>query len=115
MTLELIEYSKCQFELSKQQKDGSTLKDHLMMAYKASGIMPQQLADAPNLPELAAHVWEYFLQLHIERGSSGMSHRAITSTGIKDWCEISRIKLEPWELRAIRAIDNEWMRSENDN
>lgn len=86
-----------------------------MAAYQATGILPQQLADARPLPELAAHVWDYFLQLHSERERNGMAVNSINSRGILDWCELSRIRLEHWEIRAIRAIDNEFVSSANDD
>lgn len=83
------------------------------MAYEASGIMPEQLAKEVELPLLTTHVWGYFVELHNERSSNGMGPNKITSTAIKDWCELNRTKLEFWEVRAIKHLDNLWMESIN--
>lgn len=99
-----------EFNLEKKQQDGNTLRDHLSMAYQATGIMPEDL-EAKEMPSLGLHVWKYFLELHNERSSNGMGPNKINSTQIKDWCFISSVTLEPWEVRAIRALDNAWMES----
>lgn len=82
-----------------------------MVAYQATGVMPQQLKEAQEIPQLAQHVWYYFLELHAERGNNGMAPMRITSTGIKDWCFVSGIRLERWEIKAIRRIDSAWITS----
>lgn len=84
------------------------------MAYKATGIMPDRLANEIELPRSVAHVWGYFCNLHSERASNGIGLSRITSTAIKDWCFVTRTKLEPWEVKAIKHIDNLWMESIND-
>lgn len=71
--------------------------------------MPQQLDDLPELPALASHVWQYFVDLHGERGNTGMGASKITSTGLLDWQVVEGITLKHWEIRAIRLIDNLWM------
>lgn len=85
------------------------------MAYQASGIMPEQLANEIDLPEMTEHVWGYFLDLHSERTSNGMGPNKITSSQIKDWSDLNRIRLDPWEVRAIKVLDNNWMNSVNDD
>lgn len=90
------------------------LREHLQMAYAASGIMQEPLASEKEIPTQTEHVWRYFVELHSERNSNGMSLNRITSTTIKDWCELNRIKLELWEIRAIKTLDNLWMESIND-
>lgn len=88
---------------------------HLETVWRQTGKMPQQLADLPDLPELGMHVWNYFLELHGERGSSGMGVSKITSSGIIDWQQIEGIRLKHWEIRAIRLLDNLWMESQRKN
>lgn len=86
-----------------------------MVAYQASGVMPKQLKDEKPMPHLTAHIWGYFLELSAERPSNGFGPSRITSTGIKDWCYVSGIKLKRWEIDAIRRLDNEWMKSQHDS
>jgi len=108
---ELAEYAACQFRLEKLQKDGATLRQHLQMAYTASGIMPDELANEIEMPELTAYLWRYFFELNSERSSNGMGPNRLTSTGIKDWCYLTRTSLDPWEVRAIKLLDSLWIDS----
>ena len=75
--------------------------------------MPEQLASEVELPELTSYLWRYFAELHAERSSNGFGPNRITSTGIKDWCSLNRIKLDPWEIKAIKRIDQLWMETNN--
>jgi hypothetical protein len=75
--------------------------------------MPAELANAPPLPEMAAHVWGYFWDLSRFRGSNGFGPNRITPTGIKDWCWLTGNKLELWETRAIALLDEAYLK-END-
>jgi hypothetical protein len=74
--------------------------------------MPQELAEFPDLPYYLRHVWDYFLELHAERGGNGFGLNPIRRKDIKDWEECTGIRLEGWELRAIRAADAEFMKSQ---
>lgn len=76
------------------------------MAYRANGIMPEELANEPDIPESAAHVWHYFIQLNRARGSNGFGANPLSYTEIKNWCELSGIRLEQWELDAIVEMDS---------
>jgi hypothetical protein len=82
-----------------------------MMAYQASGIMPKQLAEAPELPSLASHVWVWFCELHEARGGGGMGVSPISYRDIQDWSELTRTRIEPWEIRAIRKVDCAFIQS----
>ena len=73
--------------------------------------MPQQLADIPELPRLAVHVWSWFLELDSSRGNSGFSHFPITYADLKAWQEMTRIRLEPWEVSALRRLDAAYIKS----
>lgn len=79
-----------------------------------SGVEPAQLAEALPLPELARHVWGYFAELSRFRGSNGFGPNPITPTGIKDWCWLAGMKLDPWEIRAIVLLDEAYLRKEDD-
>jgi hypothetical protein len=112
----LLLFAEAQFGLDKVEKDGSTLREHLIAAWRMTGKMPAQLAEAPELPPLAAHVWGYFAELSRFRGRNGTLRGAnpITPTGIKDWCWLSRTTLQPWEIRAIARLDEAYLKSNAD-
>jgi len=71
----------------------------------ANGIMPEELANEPDIPKSVAHVWDYFIQLNRARGSNGFGANPLSYTEIKNWCQLSEIRLEQWELNAIVEID----------
>lgn len=82
------------------------------MAYKASGIMPGQLENEPDIPELTQHLWHYFLDLHAERTGNGMGPNPLTSSQILHWSLLAKTRLDLWEIRALKRIDQAWMESQ---
>lgn len=60
------------------------------------------------IPEAASHVYEWFLELHGERQSSGYGPQPISSPQILAWCQLTGRELQPWEARAIRKLDMAW-------
>lgn len=113
MISELAEYAAVEFELSKVNEDGSTERDYLTTAYEHDGIKRGLLAKELPLPWQVEHVWCYFMDLHSERGSNGFGPNRISSTLLKDWCDLNRIRLELWEINAIKKLDRMWLETLN--
>ncbi|OYW62688.1 MAG: hypothetical protein B7Z31_00010 [Rhodobacterales bacterium 12-65-15] len=110
----MLLFAEAQFRLNQRQGDNCTLREHLIAAWRMTGVEPAELAEAPSLPPLAAHVWSYFAELSRFRGSNGFGANPITPTGIKDWCWLAGMKLDPWEIRAIALLDEAYLRKEDD-
>lgn len=104
----MVAYGKRQFELNAKQKDNATLREHLTVAWNATGIKPEQL-DYEELPENVQYLWSWFLDLHSFRGSNGFGANPIDPSLIRDWCWLTGVILEPFEVRAIRVLDMEYM------
>lgn len=98
-----------EFGLEVVQDDGSTLRDHLMAVWRSKGKLPKQL-EVQEPPELVAHLWRYFAELHKERQSNGFNTGRITATTIKDWCQVYCVELELWEVKAIKKMDEAWIK-----
>ena len=96
--------------LSKPQQDGATTREHLESLWRQSGVKPPEL-EAPPLPPLAAHIWAWFCDLSGERGNNGMGPSRLTARNIMDWCEFTATTLALWERRALRALDDAWIKS----
>ena len=79
-----------------------------------TGVEPRELAEAPPLPPLTALVWGYFVELSAARGSNGFGANSITPTGIRDWCWLTGVALDPWEIQAIARLDEAYLRKEDD-
>lgn len=82
-----------------------------MVAWQASGIMPAELADRPELPPLGLHVWTWFLELHQARGGNGFGPSPLSYRELTDWSTLTGQRLEPWEVRAVMAVDRAYMAS----
>ena len=102
-------YAASEFKLSRKRKDGTTLRDHLLVGYRSSGIMPEELAEAPELPELARHSGVWFLELNAARSSNGFGTSPISYGEIMSWKLLVGVELAPWEVKAIREIDRKYI------
>lgn len=107
----MVSFGKRQFELNARQKDGATLRDHLKVAWNASGIKPEQL-DYEELQENVQYLWSWFIDLDYYRGSSMNGVNPITPTLIKDWCWMNDVELEYFERMAIKRLDVEYMKQQ---
>lgn len=102
-------FARHQFELSQAGSDGVPVHEHLNLVYERTGELPELLANAPECPTGAAQTWADFLELHSERGSNGFSLSRITSRDILAWQEVNEVKLSPWDVAQIKALDTMWL------
>lgn len=63
------------------------------------------------IPDGAAHIWGYFLQLNRERSQGMNGSQPLTSSNILAWMALEGVQLEHWELTGIRALDRAAMES----
>ena len=111
MTSDLANFAQAEFALEVRQKDGCSLRDHLESAWKQSGEKPQELIDAPPLPESGRYLWEYYLELHHRRVNYGWGHIPLGYGEILAWRTLTRRRLDPWELSALLEIDGAYLAS----
>lgn len=86
--------------------DGQPLRTHLQSLWRQTGEMPEQLANAAQLPEGLEGLWGTFLSLHQSRGASMSGPARISFTDIDAMQRVTGMTLEPWEISAIRAADS---------
>jgi hypothetical protein len=108
LTSELEAFAESEFALLERQDDGETLKTHLQSLFRQSGKMPAQLAEAPGLPVLCNHIWNWFTELHNERRNG----ERLSLTDIREWSQTVGMPLETWELAAIRRLDTLWLKAQ---
>lgn len=98
--------------MGRRQKDGATLHDHLIAAWKASGEKPSEL-DIDDLPTCAESLMHVFMQLAQTRpagmGPSPISHRDLVA-----WQEINCIRLTPWESDIVLAMDSAFLKTQSE-
>lgn len=85
--------------------DGRPLRDHLESIARQTGVVPDQLADAPTCPEGMEGVWSDFLRLHSMRGNNGVGPSRISFADIHAMNEVRGFALPPWQVEAILAAD----------
>jgi len=107
----MANFAKTEFALEVKQKDGYSLREHLLNAWKISGEMPSELREAPPLPELSGYLWAYYIELHNRRANYGYGHVPLTHMEIEAWKRNTERKLDPWELKTIIGIDDVYMAS----
>lgn len=60
----------------------------------------------PELPAPVAYLWAIWNELHAARGSGAFAPNPINWTEIEAFSRVTDEPLEPWEARAIRAVDD---------
>lgn len=60
-------------------------------------------------------VWNIFSTLHRSRGAGAAAQNPITFTEIDAWSRLMQVTLVPWEVELVRALDDEYFASLNDN
>lgn len=92
------------------EEEGGTVLEHLRAIESKTGATPQVLLDAPVLPDACVELWGIFTELHACR-NSGFGPAPITFADIDAFQRVSGIRLEPWELAAIRRADAAYLES----
>lgn len=63
----------------------------------------------PEVPVFVSYLWRWFQELHAARQSSGFGVSVITYRDIEAWSNVTGVRLCPWEIDVIKAIDQEWL------
>ena len=81
-----------------------TLREHLETIYESTGEEPVEFQRA-EIPAITEHIWAWYLTLHTGR----VPGAPLAFTEIEAWSRIYRIALTPFEIRAIKAVDVEFL------
>lgn len=98
----------------KGGKGKATEADHLAQVAKQLGKQLEEVeqANAAALfPDVAAHIWATFIELHDGRTYGMSGPNPISYDIIKAWCDLSGIDLLPWEVGLIKSLDNLWIKT----
>jgi hypothetical protein len=108
-----VEHGKAVFELSRRQKDGNTLREHLEAVEQATGQRPPEL-DPPPLPPECSSAWLVFGELHGRRGGNGFGPSPLDERRLLDWQALHRVELTPFEVACVFALDDAWLTAEEE-
>lgn len=87
--------------------DGASVGDHMAVVRRRRGETVEDAA--PELPTEVAYLWLFWCELHAARGC-GMQQNPISWPDIDAFSRVTKERLEPWEARAIRAVDDAYYR-----
>lgn len=86
------------------QSDGATLREHWQVIERQTGKRPDAL-NTPDCPDVLAHVWEWFQKMHRRRRIGFNGPEPIDDASIAQWAGLRRIRITPFEVDAIQALD----------
>lgn len=66
-------------------------------------------AQPPPIPTELRYLWSTFLSLSRARGNNGFGPNPLSFTEIEAWCRLMHIRLDPWEVDTLRAIDDAFL------
>lgn len=99
----MIEHAAAQFRLGRRRTDGSTERDHLLAAQRATGTQPPEL-QVPPLPPGTADLWAAYLQIR-NSCAAGFGPAVMTQQDVVAWQQLQGVRLLPWEVDTLFAID----------
>ncbi|WP_426235873.1 phage tail assembly chaperone [Pararhizobium sp. DWP1-1-3] len=65
----------------------------------------QHQGKKPRIPIAGQHVWHWFKKMDVTREGTGYGINPLQPTQIEAWTRQRGIKLTPWQLDAIEALD----------
>ena len=104
---ELCVFAEHGFHLDRKRADGSSERDNLESAQSQIKNLPGWkgkkviVPDAPPFPLALNYLWRYFIEHSMGVSQNGMGPALVTWEGLRAWCELMRITLEPWESLAL--------------
>lgn len=99
----MLEFAENEFELAQRQKDGATLREHLMAAEAALRRPIDKLH--VECPRALVYVWDWFCDISSSRKSGYGGSEPISYEELRAWQALNGIELTKYELSLIRKID----------
>ena len=110
---DLCEWAEFNFKLSLPDENGTTQREHLEQVERQIGHKPKELEPPTEFPTLLSHVWSAFIDLNNSRTMGFSGPNPITYSEIKAWKELTHTPLCPWEIKAIKLVDVQYVRVMN--
>lgn len=90
-----------------------TEREHLEQVAKVTG--KDVGLYGPALPDVAAYLWELFLDLHRGRDYGASGPNPLSWAGIAAWMDLYDVRLSPWEIDAVKTLDGLWIKTMNED
>ena len=100
-----MKWARHKFEVSKPDKNGVSLKQHLEQVERQTGITPDELKEPVAFPQVIGYIWSAFCVLSNHRSSGFNSPDPITFEQIVYWKQLTETETKPWEIDIILSLD----------
>lgn len=107
----MIAFARHQWAQSDKAGDGASVSEHMKALAKRGKLPKQEEEKPPALASEAEPLWFVFCALHQTR-ASGMGVGPISFGEIESYQRLVGVKLDPWEVQAVRAIDMAYLQHE---
>ena len=64
---------------------------------KATGRVPEEIAQQPDLPHELVYLWDWYLEMR--------TGEPLTFTEMYHWAKLTQTELGTWEVDLLRSID----------
>jgi hypothetical protein len=81
----------------------------VVLAQQGAGLQVEEDEEPPELPDEVAYLWQFWLELHAGRSSGGFGVNPLSYSDIQAWSALTDEPLDPWEVRALRAVDTVYL------
>lgn len=104
-------WAEGQFRRSKVLPEGGTLQDAFDSFKRTFGKPHPEDREDVEAPEALLYLYGWFWEMAQGRpfGPEGIL-LPIPCTEIAAWCQLGGVRLHPWELTAIRALDTAFLK-----
>lgn len=90
-------------------REGGTRYSHYKQAEKSGATVPE--LNGPAIPQGAEYIFNLWREIYKERDSS-FSLQTLKIRDILTYCEAFNIELEPFEIKCILLIDEEFVKAD---
>lgn len=101
----LCQVLKDELRLGKVNGTGVSKRDELEQIWAQTGKKPQGL-ECLKIPECLEYLWKWFEELNTSRSSNGFGPNPISFGEIKAWRDLNKLYIRPWEVSALKAMDD---------
>ena len=88
--------------LDLPRKSGSSLRDNLEAAERATG---ETLIEEPDVPPAGNFLWTCFWELSLGRGNTGWGPAPLSWADMAAYAGLNGIDFGPWESGTLRRMD----------
>lgn len=107
---DLYKRLETRIELDYPQKGGETLRAQLISVERQLKKKDPRLENPGPVPDLVSNVWNTFWDLNSSRSNGENGPGPISYVELSSYLTLCQETLDPWEVDAIRGLDQTYLR-----